>query len=71
MFMSEEHGKEKDSIGFGSWLLWGLGGGIVIYLLAFALLVSFPAVARAANAIGLTDARLENIYYPIEKLIGR
>ena len=69
--MSEERGKEKDSMSFGSWLLWGAGGVVAIYFAAFALLVSFPGVARAANAIGLTNARLDIIYFPILKLIER
>ena len=69
--MSEERDEGKGSLSFGSWLLRGLTGAVVIYLLAFALLVNIPGVARAANAIGLTDARLETIYYPILKLIGR
>jgi hypothetical protein len=62
--MSEERGKEKDSISFVSWLWWGLGGGVVIYLLAFAFFVSYPGVARAASTIGLTNARLGGLTIP-------
>jgi len=69
-FMSEERGKEKDSISFLSWLWWGLGGVVAFYLLSFALVFTYPGVVRAANAMGLTNDRLETIYYPIMKLIG-
>jgi len=68
--MNEERGKEKEPISVVSWLLWGLGGGVGIYLFSFALLITYPGVARTANAMGLTNARLEWIYYPIMKLIG-
>ena len=68
--MSEERGKEKEPISVVSWLLWGLGGGVGIYLFSFALLITYPVVGRAASAIGLTNARLEWIYYPIIKLLG-
>jgi hypothetical protein len=52
-------------------ILWFFGSCLAGYFFAFGVLVLFPPAAKAAVALGVSEAALETIFYPIMKLLGQ
>jgi len=52
-----------ENIGFR--LMMGLGAGLLIYLLGFAALITFPQLSRAVRMVGISPETLEMIYFPV------
>ena len=69
MTMHEGTANESDGRGTGSWIAMMLGTVLLLYLLGFAVLVLSPRASRAAQTMGLSNATLEKIYYPILRFL--
>ena len=69
MPMHEGTTNESDARGIGFWITIMCGTVLSLYLLSFAVLVLSPRAARAAQTMGLSNATLEKIYYPVLRFL--
>ena len=69
MAMHEGRANESDGRGIGSWIAMILGTVLLLYLLSFTVLVVSPRASRAVQTMGLSNATLEKIYYPILRFL--
>jgi hypothetical protein len=67
--MPEEAANESADRGTGFWIMMTVGAVLFLYLLGFAVLVFSPQAVRAAQTIGLSNDKLEKIYYPILRFL--
>ena len=67
--MSEGKVNESADRGMGFWIMMMVGVVLFLYLLSFTVLCFSPQAARAAQALGLTEAMLDKIYYPILRFV--
>jgi hypothetical protein len=69
--MDNEHSKQNTTDSSGPLLLYVPLFLFLVYLAAFAVLTLYPRSVAAAQAIGLSGARLRAIYRPILWFVER